>query len=247
MVRNLGIASGPQTEVSVDRVDPGEDLENQFPWKVWKTRDPMGTGRPAINFYQPNPMTDILQGVYDYFFKQASEQTGIPQYIYGAEDAKGGSGAGATATGLSMLMNAATKTMQDVVFQIDGDVITQSIREHWLHVMLFDKDVKKKGDINVVARASEHLIIAEQLQLRLIETLRETNNPIDLAIMGMEGRAVLLRESIKRLKLPSGEVVPDKSTIKAKQLAMEQQQMAEGPAALNPAGGKSGEMVRVNR
>uniref|UniRef100_A0A6H1ZZY4 Putative portal protein n=1 Tax=viral metagenome TaxID=1070528 RepID=A0A6H1ZZY4_9ZZZZ len=251
MVRNLGIASGPQTEVSVDRMDPGEDVESQFPWKVWKTRDPMGTGRPAINFFQPSPMTDILQGVYDYFFKQASEQTGIPQYIYGSEDAMGGgSGAGSTASGLSMLMNAATKTMQDVVFQIDSDVITQSIREHWLHVMLFDKDVKKKGDINVVARASEHLIIAEQLQLRLIETLRETNNPVDLAIMGMEGRAVLLRESVKRLKLPSGEVVPDKSTIKAKQQAAEQQAMMQqgpNPAALNPAGGRSGEMVRVNK
>ena len=249
MVRNLGIASGPQVEVSSDRVTPGEDIESQYPWKVWKTKDPMGTGRPAIHFYQPSPLTDILMRVFEYFFKQASEQTGIPQYIYGAEDQRS-SGAGSTASGLSMLMNAATKTMQDVVFQIDGDVISPSIREHWMHVMLFDKDVKKKGDINVVARASEHLIIAEQLQLRLTETLRETNNPTDLAIMGLAGRGELLRQAIKKLKMATEDIVPDRSALESKQQMLEQAQQPQqtpGPAVQAPGGGRSGEMVRLNR
>jgi len=249
MVRNLGIASGPQVEVSTDRVTPGEDIESQYPWKVWKTKDSMGTGRPAIHFYQPSPLTDILMRVFEYFFKQASEQTGIPQYIYGAENPNMGGGAGSTLGGLSMLMNAATKTMQDVVFQIDGDVISPSIREHWTHVMLFDKDVKKKGDINVVARASEHLIIAEQLQLRLTETLRETNNPTDLAIMGLAGRGELLRQAIKKLKMATEDIVPDRSALESKQQMLEQAQQPQTPQPSDqaPGGGRPGEMMRVNR
>lgn len=206
IVNNLSIASGPQIEVHKDRFDPGEDIEDVYPWKIWKSNYDTAHGKPAIQFWQANPMTDVLVKVYDYFFKQASEQSGIPAYIYGQENL---GGAGKTAAGLSMLMNAASKTLKGVVAHIDDDVIKLAIREHWTHLMLYDNDIMKIGDINIVARASEHLIIAEQLQLRRAEFMQTTNNPVDHAIIGNKGRAVMLRESAKDLKF-SEEVVPTK-------------------------------------
>jgi len=229
LINNLGIASGPQVEAMMDRVQPGEDVESIWPWKIWKTKsDSTGTGKFAINFTQPDPMSDLLVKVYEYFFDQASEQSGIPAYIYGSQDV---GGAGKTASGLSMLMNAASKTLKNVVSQVDENIIKPSIYEHWLHLMLYDEDIMKVGDINIVARASEYLIIQEQLQIRRMEFMERTNNDVDLSIMGETGRATLLRETSKTLKLPE-EIIPSKEDMKRRQQAMQQ----GGPMVVPPGG-----------
>jgi hypothetical protein len=269
LVNNLAIASGPQVEIFKDRIDPSEDIEDIYPWKIWKTISDDTTGKPAVNFFQPDPIAEALMRVYEYFFKQSSEQTGIPAYIYGNENI---GGAGKTASGLSMLMNAASKTLKQVVANLDVRVIKPAIWEHWLQVMLYDQNVEKTGDINIVARASEHLIIAEQLQLRRSEFLDKTGNPIDMAIIGEKGRAVVLRETAKTLKLPSEDVVPTKDEMEAREQALREAQQGmippEGqpgqpsgpmqglppgggpPAAIPPpeapGGGRPGEQVRLN-
>lgn len=229
LINNLGIASGPQVEVMMDRVNPGEDVESVWPWKIWKTKsDSTGSGKFAVNFFQPDPMSDLLMKVYEYFFEQASEQSGIPAYIYGSSDV---GGAGKTASGLSMLMNAASKTLKNVVSQVDENIIKPSIYEHWLHLMLYDQDIMKVGDINIVARASEYLIIQEQLQIRRMEFMDRTNNDLDQSIMGETGRAILLRETSKSLKLPE-EIVPSKEDMERRE-----QMMREGGPMMVPPGG----------
>jgi len=229
LINNLGIASGPQVEIMMDRLQPGEDAEAVWPWKIWKTKsDSTGTGKFAINFFQPDPLSDLLIKVYEYFFQQASEQSGIPAYIYGSQEV---GGAGKTASGLSMLMNAASKTLKNVVSQVDEHIIKPSIYEHWIHLMLYDEDIMKVGDINIVARASEYLIIQEQLQIRRIEFMERTNNPADLGIMGIGGRATLLRETSKSLKLPE-DIVPSKEDMERR----EQMMNHVGPMMVPPGG-----------
>jgi hypothetical protein len=230
LINNLSIASGPMVEVFMDRLMAGEDPEDMYPWKVFKTKHDPQHGKPAVQFYQPNAITEILLRVYEYFFQQASEQSGIPNYIYGSQKV---GGAGKTASGLSMLMNAATKTLKGVISHIDEDIIAPIIWEHWLHVMLYDRDVLKVGDINIVTRASEYLIIQEQLQLRRTEFLRDTNNPIDLQIMGLEGRASILRETAKGLKI--AKVVPTEDEFERRL-----QQARPPPNPSQPPGGPGG-------
>lgn len=223
LINNEGIASGPQVEVHKDRIQPGEDVEDIYPWKIWQTKsDDQGHNRNAVNFYQPSMNVEGLLKIYDYFFKQASEVSGIPAYIYGSDEV---GGAGKTASGLSMLMNAASKTLKDAVGYIDTDIVKPTVREHWLHLMLYNQSIEKTGDINIIARASEYLIIQEQLQARRTEFLTATDNPTDLAIMGLRGRATVLREAAKNLKLPDGEVVPSKKDMQKQEM----QQMLPPP------------------
>ena len=120
--------------------------------------------------------------------------------------------AGQTASGLSMLLNAAGKGIKSVAGHIDAGIVKPSVEEHWLHVMLMEPD-KARGDIKVVPRASDYLIQMEQLQILLAEVLQATNNPSDLQIIGLEGRAELLREQFKHLKLPVDKIVPDRESI----------------------------------
>ena len=237
VVNNAGMASGPQVEINKDRTDPDEDLETIWAWRIWKTKDDAsGHGKPAIQFYQPQAIMEQLLRVYEYFFNQASEHTGIPQYIYG--DANVG-GAGKTAAGLSMLMNAASKTLKAVVFGIDNSVIRPIVREHWTHLMLYDETEFKCGDIAIVARASEYLIIQEQLQIRRQEFLNMTNNQVDMAIMGTKGRATVLREVAKGLKLGQ-EIIPSKDEIEAAEQAEKDALEAQTGAQMEEAPGAAG-------
>jgi hypothetical protein len=232
-VNNMAIASGPQVEVHYDRVDPSEDIEDIYPWKIWKTKsDDLGRGKEAVRFYQPNPMTDKLMAVYDVFFKQAGEQLGVPAYEHGSPSV---GGAGKTAHGLSMLMSASSKIMRDAIGNIDESIIKPVLKELWLHKMLFDEDLDHQGDIEIIARASEYLIIAEQLQIRRAELLAMLNNPVDHSIIGNTGRAKILREVLRSAKLPSEDIVPDDD-----QLMMGSQMPGMGPGGAGPMGAPGG-------
>ena len=91
------------------------------------------------------------------------------------------------------------------------------------------------------------MVAKEQQMIRRNELLATTNNPVDLQIMGIEGRAALLRESVKSLDIPIDDVVPDRDTIvvKAKAAAMQQMTLEQNPEggqtldqAGNPVGGQ---------
>ena len=237
LVNNMAIASGPQVEVHRDRLDAGENIEKIYPWKIWKTKsDPIGKNREAVHFYQPNPMTEALIRVYEYFFGQAGEQLGVPAYEQGVGSAAGG--AGKTAHGLSMLMNAASRIIKDAIMSIDANVIKKIVYDTFTLIVVQD-DVDYEGDINVVARASEYLIVAEQLQARRNEWLMATNNPTDMAIIGMDGRAKVLRESSKVLKM-NDNVVPTEAEMEMKLSAQPGPIGPDGLPMMPPGGGGGG-------
>ena len=222
---NMSFASGPQVEVDVSRIDPAEDIEQIIPLRIWRTtRDAAGSGRPAVNFYQPTMNADPLLKIFKHFYDQASEQSGIPNYVYGSEKV---GGAGSTARGLSMLMNAAGKTLKNLVFSIDRGIVIPAFKTLWVDIMLNpDDNVPKKGDVKIIARASDSLIVGEQLASLRQEFLNFTSNPIDRQIMGVDGRAALLREQSKELKMPDGEVIPSKQDLQSR---MQQQAMNMRP------------------
>jgi hypothetical protein len=225
MMNNAAMASGPQVEVDISRIDPATNPMVIMPWGLWKNNGKQGpTEGPAVRFFMPPLVVKELLGIYQWASEQASEESGIPNSIYGGQG-KMGSGAADTYSGYAMITNAANKTLGGVVFHIDQNVIVPSTRNHWLHLMLYDDSMTKGGDINVVARASRFLIVAEQIQQRLGEFARDTNNPIDLQIMGIEGRAELLREMARFLRTKSNKIIPDEEKLKAR--LMEQAGMAQ--------------------
>lgn len=208
LCNNFAIASGPQVWVNTERIAGATDIQQIFPWKIWtfvnpKTGTSGSTDKP-MDFFQPNLITDELLKFYDYFFKQAREITGIPAYT--SENLRG---AGKTARGLAMLRNDAARGIRAVARNVDMGVISPSVEEHWLAIMLENPE-RARGDIRIVARASEYLVQQEQLEMRRNEMLDRTNNPVDLQIMGLAGRAELLKANAQALKIPADKIIPDK-------------------------------------
>ena len=227
LVNNMGMCSGPQFWTNIDGFEPGENPSDIYPLKLWKFRtQDLQKGVP-MGFFQPESNAEELIGVYKYFFEQASEITGIPSYMYGSPRV---GGAGSTASGLSMLMEAAGKAMKDVVGSVDEDIIVPAIEETWLHIMLYEPE-KAAGDIRIIARASDYLIQKETLQVRRQEFLMATNNPTDMQIIGVPGRAEILREVAGSLKLRKNKIVPDADGLQAQAKEQEMMQVAQTVAA----------------
>lgn len=238
LANNMGIASGPQVDVAVDRLADGEELTQMYPWKIWQTTsDKTGGGQPAIRFFMPDMKAAELMGVYNQFAKQADEVTGIPNYIYGA--GAGGSGAGRTASGLSMLMDNAAKGIKAAILSVDH-VISMVVTRFYVHNMMYNPDPYIKGDFSVIARGAMGLMHKEQVAIRRNEFLAATANPVDLQIVGPQGRAYLLREVAKGLDMDTDKLVPTTDMLRFKQEQIQQAMAQQAPQQqqLPPPGGE---------
>ena len=227
LVNNLSIASGPQVVYNIDRLPQGENITQLYPWKVWQvTSDPLAGSAPPMQFYQPNSLAAELMAVYEKFATLADEYTGIPRYMTGDSPA---GGAGRTASGMSMLMTNAGKSIKQVIANIDATVIKPAIDRLYFYNMRYGTDPDLKGDINVRAKGAASLVQKEQAQVRQNQFLQiALQSPIVQQVVGMEGIAELLRQSAKTLDLNPDLIVPRVEVIKQRMIneqAMQQQQM----------------------
>lgn len=235
LVNNMGFASGPQIGVNVDRLPAGEDISQMHPLKVWQLIEAnVGSREDAIQFFQPQSNARELLDVIENFYKFADDFSLVPRYMAGSEQA---SGAGRTASGLSMLMDAANKGLKGVVSNIDGDVLKPMLEKLYAHNMIYAEDETLKGDAQVLARGAVSLMQLETLQLRRNEFLNITANPIDSQIVGMGGRAEVLREVARGLELDVNRIVPSRDEMDA----MQQAQRAQQANGITPEGQQGGQ------
>lgn len=234
LVDNMAVSSGPQVAVNTASLPPGEDVTQVFPWKIWQLDFNKGatSSQPPIQFFQPNPMTEQLMAVYERFSRMADDHSGIPAYTYGSGEA---SGAGSTASGLSMLMNAASKAIKSVISSIDKNVISRMVHSWYTYNMLYSDDDSIKGDADVVARGAMSLVAKEQVQMRRQEYLGMTANPADAVIIGPEERLSLHREIWKGLDMPIHDL-PDEEELRERMAPPEQQGGPRGHPRADPAG-----------
>jgi hypothetical protein len=72
------------------------------------------------------------------------------------------------------------------------------------------------------------------LQLRRGEFLASTANPVDLEIVGIEGRAELLREMVKGLDMPPDRIVPSRQELARREQEKNQPPPQQQPPMLPP-------------
>ena len=245
LVNNMGIASGPQVEVNLERIPPNEDITQMHPWKIWQgTKDPLGSSAPAVRYNQPADNANTLLGVYERFSKLADDHSGIPSYVYGDLNVKG---AGRTASGLSMLMGSAGKGIRQVVMHIDSDIIKPVVHRQFVYNMRYDEDESIKGDVEILPKGAINLAVKETVNLRRIEFLNATANQVDMDIVGKEGRAAILREVAKSLQMPVDDIVPSREkgsyqTRVAQEFAAAQKAQ-QAPTPTQPDGSPKGGMA----
>ena len=240
LVNNMGIASGPQVEVNLERIPTNEDITQMYPWRIWQVlNDPLGGSAPAVRFNQPDDNSASLMAVYSKFSQLADEHSGVPSYMHGDLNVQG---AGRTASGLSMLMGSAGKSIRQVVMHIDADITKLVVHRMFVYNMRYDDDESIKGDAQIIPRGAINLAVKDTVNTRRVEFLQATANEFDMEIMGPDGRATVLREVAKGLQIPEEDVVP------SREKAAFNKRAAQGnvQASISPPdGGRTGPQPKI--
>jgi hypothetical protein len=204
-----------------------------YPWKTWQFQnsDYQDASQP-LTFFQPQSNAQELMAVFDKFHAMADEYSGIPRYMTGEH----APGAGRTASGLSMLISNASKSIKSVISAVDHHVISPLLVRLYQHNLRYSQDPDLIGDINIVAKGAMSLVAKESAAVRRNELLALVlQNPVAQQIIGLPGTAELLRENAKLLDINVDKIVPPREQIEA-MLAQQQQQAAvQQQAALQPS------------
>jgi hypothetical protein len=229
MVNNMGFSSGPMIGVNYDRLAPGESVDTLHPLKVFKLASNGGfglEGSKLLEFYQPDSHVQELAFVLDNFTKMADDVTGIPRYIGGNEKV---GGAGRTATGLSMLMQAASNTLKTVINNIDDGIIVPILERTYMYMLQHEPTMAmRRTDAKITPRGANKLAVKDVMAVRRNEFLVSTNNPVDNMLVGNVVRYEMLAQQAKEL----GFIMP---TVRERFVEGMEPGMPQGPAAGAPA------------
>lgn len=214
MLDNAAISAGPQIEANMDLLNDDEDPTDVYPFKVWlRTGAGADATAPALRVFDIPSNTQEFLLMNEAFEKYGDEVTTIPRYMWGDSP---GSGAGRTASGLSMMMGSANITIKDQVKNFDDGITKPFITAMYHWNMQFGDNEEIKGDYSVQASGSSSLIAKEVYSNSLMQFANLTANPNFAAMVKQDN---LLRSIVEVLDLN------DKSLIKTDQeIAIEQQQ-----------------------
>jgi len=217
-VDNAVLSGNLLIEVDETNLVPGQDL-SVYPGKVFR-RQGGAPGQAIFGTKFPNVSNENLQ-LFDKARQLADESTGMPSFAHGQT---GVSGVGRTASGISMLMNAASGSIKTVIKNVD-DYLLRPLGEGFFRFnMQFDFDSDIKGDLEVKARGTESLMANEVRSQRLMSFLQVASNP---ALAPFAKFQYVIREIAKSMDLD-----PDKVTNNMSEAALQAEIMKQfqGPA-----------------
>ena len=224
LVDNMGLCSGPQIVVDVSRLPAGERVTHIYPRKVWMTTNENNLTTKPVEFFQPSSNVGELMAMYRQAATDADLESGVPAYNYGSDQI---SGAGRTTSGLSMLMNASARGIKESFANIDRTGIGPLIERFYIWNMLYTDDDSIKGDLQVVTKGATGMLLREITLSKTTELLNRTANPTDMQIIGMDGRAKLLRKSIELLNIDAGDIMPSEDELEQKEQQAEQMRLMQ--------------------
>lgn len=171
-VDNAVLSGNLVFEVDETNLVPGQDMK-VYPGKVFR-RIGGAPGQSLYGVKYPN-VTQENMLVFDKARQLADEATGMPSYSHGQT---GVTGTTRTASGMSMLMGAASTNIKTVIKNCD-DYLLRPLGEAFFHFnMQFDFDPTIKGDLEVKAKGTESLMQNEVRSQRLMTFLQVASNPI---------------------------------------------------------------------
>ena len=229
-VDNAVLSGNLLIEVDETNLVPGQDL-SVYPGKVFR-RQGGAPGQAIFGTKFPNVSQENLQ-LFDKARQLADESTGLPSFAHGQT---GVSGVGRTASGISMLMNAASGSIKTVIKNVD-DYLLKPLGEGFFRFnMQFDFDKSIKGDLEVKARGTESLMANEVRSQRLMQFLQVASSQ---PLAPFAKFQYIIREIATSMGLDPDKVTNNmnEAAVQAeimKGMQAEQPQQGQPPAGANP-------------
>ena len=235
-IDNLALSGSLVFDVDETALVGGQSME-VYPGKVFKRQ--AGVPGTAINGLKfPNTSTENMM-MFDKFRQLADEQTGIPSYSHGQTGVQSMT---RTASGMSMLLGAASLNIKTVIKNLD-DFLLKPLGESYFqwNMQFLEKQLGVDGDLEIKATGTNSLMQKEVRSQRLTMFLQTVQNPAVAPFIKMNK---LISELAYSLDLDPDELMndPEEAAIMAQIIGMQNGQTTgeETPTPDQQQGGMGG-------
>ena len=239
-IDNLAMAGSLVFDVDESALVGGQNMEI-YPGKIFRRQ----AGMPGQSIYGlkfPNTAPENMM-MFDRFRQLADEQTGIPSYSHGQTGVQSMT---RTASGMSMLLGAASLNIKTVIKNLD-DFLLKPLGESYFqwNMQFFEGDIDVVGDLEVKATGTNSLMQKEVRSQRLTMFLQTAQNPTIAPFVKV---SKLVSELAYSLDLDPDEILndPEEAAMMAQIIGMQNAQQttseetqpdSQQPAGMGAAGG----------
>ncbi len=198
-IDNLALSGSLVFDIDETMLVGGQSMEI-YPGKVFRRQSGMpGQSIHGVKF--PNTSTENMM-MFDKFRQLADEQTGLPSYSHGMTGVQSMT---RTASGMSMLLGAASLNIKTVVKNLD-DFLLKPLGQAYFqwNMQFFEGELNVKGDLEIKAMGTNSLMQKEVRSQRLTMFLQTAQNP---AIAPFVKMSKLISELAYSLDLDPDEIL----------------------------------------
>jgi hypothetical protein len=232
-IDNLALSGSVVFDVDESALVGGQSMDI-YPGKVFRRQAGMpGQAIHAVKF--PNTTQENMM-MFDKFRQLADEQTGIPSYSHGMTGVQSMT---RTASGMSMLLGAASLNIKTVVKNLDDFLLKPLGQAYYQwNMQFFEGDLDIQGDLEIRAMGTNSLMQKEVRSQRLTMFLQTAQNP---AIAPFVKISKIISELAYSLDLDPDEILndPEEAAIMAQIIGAQNAGQAIGSQAI-PAGEQLG-------
>ena len=238
-IDNLALSGSLVFDVDESALVGGQNMEI-YPGKVFR-RQAGQAGQSIYGMKFPNTSQENMM-MFDKFRQLADEQTGIPSYSHGQTGVQSMT---RTASGMSMLLGAASLNIKTVVKNVD-DFLLRPLGEAYYqwNMQFFEGKLDIQGDLEVKAMGTNSLMQKEVRSQRLTMFLQTAQNP---AIAPFVKISKIVSELAYSLDLDPDEILndPEEAAIMAQIIGAQNAGQGTGEQAVAP-NEQQGAMVGPN-
>ena len=171
-IDNLALSGSIVFDIDESALVGGQSMDI-YPGKVFRRQAGMA-GHSIYGLKFPNTANENMM-MFDKFRQLADEQTGLPSYSHGQTGVQSMT---RTASGMSMLLGAASLNIKTVVKNLD-DFLLKPLGEAYFqwNMQFFEGDIDVKGDLEVKATGTNSLMQKEVRSQRLTMFLQTAQSP----------------------------------------------------------------------
>jgi hypothetical protein len=228
-IDNLALSGSVVFDVDESALVGGQSME-VYPGKIFRRQTGM-PGQAIHGLKFPNTSNENMM-MFDKFRQLADEQTGLPSYSHGQTGVQSMT---RTASGMSMLLGAASLNIKTVVKNLD-DFLLKPLGEAYFqwNMQFFEGNVDVEGDLEVKATGTNSLMQKEVRSQRLTMFLQTAQNP---AVAPFVKISKLISELAYSLDLDPDEILndPEEAAMMAQIIGMQNARQETGTET-QPAG-----------
>lgn len=240
-IKNAILSGSVMLDVDEDALSDGQKLEVKA-GKIFRRNG--GQSGTAINSIKIDNVSQQNMQMFDKARQLADESTGFPSFAHGQT---GVSGVGRTASGISMLMGAASTNIKTFIKNIDT-MIEGMGKAQYAWNMQFDYDPDLHFDLEIRAGGTDAFISKEIRSQRLLQFLGIVSNPITAPWAKLP---YIIKEIAISLDLDADKITNDPREAMLQAMILQQQQASQGQGGglgapglspNDPSGGGAGNM-----